>query len=346
MKVIYSQDVLKHSAQGEIKQGGLIPARESPTRVEQIKRTLELHSSFEFVAPDDAGLNPILKAHDRDYITFLKTVWSRWTETMGLADDQCPDALPLILPVESLNAYSPETVEGLIGRYALDVGTPITADMWSSTYAAAQCALTGARYVTDRSGAVFALTRPPGHHAARDKFGGYCFLNHAAIAARSFQSDHGVEKVAILDLDYHHGNGTQAIFYEDPDVLVVNIHADPAFEYPYFLGRAEETGSGPGEGTTLNLPLPRGTGWRDYKIALTAALNAIRSYGAEALIVSWGFDTYKGDPLSTFQIETTDFARMGEAVCTLGIPTLVLLEGGYATDQLGENVHSGLAAFT
>ena len=190
----------------------------------------------------------------------------------------------------------------------------------------------------------FALCRPPGHHAGADYCGGYCHVNAAAVAAQSMR-DAGVERVAVLDIDYHHGNGTQDIFHDRGDVFYASVHADPATNYPFYWGHADERGEGPGEGATLNLPLPHGTTFDAFRRAQGAALEAIAAWGAGALVVSFGADTWRGDPISRFALETPDYAVLASNIAGLGLPTAIVMEGGYAVDALGHNVSSFLSGF-
>lgn len=197
--------------------------------------------------------------------------------------------------------------------------------------------MTGAARLVAGDRSAFALSRPPGHHAARDYYGGYCFLNNAAIAAQ-YLRDNGASRVAILDVDYHHGNGTQSIFYDRSDVLFVSIHADPKQEYPFFLGHADERGQGDGAGYNLNLPLPWQTGADAWFGALETGLARVREYQPDFVVVSLGVDTYVGDPISQFRLESNDYLDMGKRIGDLGAPLLFVLEGGYAVADVGTNV--------
>ncbi|MFS2050954.1 histone deacetylase family protein, partial [Variovorax sp. CT11-76] len=192
--------------------------------------------------------------------------------------------------------------------------------------------------------AAFALTRPPGHHAGADFFGGYCFLNNAAVAAQALR-DAGIERVAVLDVDYHHGNGTQAIFYARDDVHFASLHADPVTDYPYYLGHADERGAGAGLGFNHNLPLPRGTDFALWRAALTSALARIAEVKAGALVVSLGVDTFEGDPISGFRLRGDDYLRMGEDLARAGLPTVFVFEGGYAVAEVGVNAVNVLEGF-
>jgi acetoin utilization deacetylase AcuC-like enzyme len=222
--------------------------------------------------------------------------------------------------------------------------TSISHGTWEAARAAADVALTGASRLKEGARAAFALCRPPGHHAARDLYGGYCFLNNAAIAAQ-YLRDAGAARVAILDVDFHHGNGTQDIFYDRPDVLYISLHGDPAEAFPYFSGFADETGTGAGAGFTLNLPLPPGTEFGAWQDALRAALMRIENFRADALVVSLGVDTFAEDPISFFRLQSADFSTYGRMIGACGLQTLFVLEGGYAVGEIGVNVVNVLSGF-
>jgi acetoin utilization deacetylase AcuC-like enzyme len=206
------------------------------------------------------------------------------------------------------------------------------------------CALAAAKAITQGERAAFALTRPPGHHAGADFFGGYCFLNNAAIAAQALR-DAGVGRVAILDIDFHHGNGTQAIFYGRADVFFASVHGDPHTEYPYYLGYADERGEGEGLGFNLNLPLPRGASFALWRDALVRALQGIQAFGAEALVVSLGVDTFAGDPVAGFGLQSPDYFLVGQDLAAAGLPTAFVFEGGYAVAEIGVNAVNVLDGF-
>jgi acetoin utilization deacetylase AcuC-like enzyme len=238
----------------------------------------------------------------------------------------------------------PQTLDGRLAYYSFDCGTPITATSWQAIKASADVALTGAARLTAGAAAVFSLCRPPGHHAGSDHFGGYCFLNNAAIAAQKLL-DEGAGRVAILDVDYHHGNGTQQIFYGRDDVLFISLHGHPDQEYPYLLGFEDERGAGAGEGFNVNYPLPWGTAWPAWEEALLDGIGKIKNYGADALVVSLGVDTYKKDPISKFLLEHEHFTAMGSHIAGLGLPTLFVMEGGYAVAEIGINAVNVLTGF-
>jgi acetoin utilization deacetylase AcuC-like enzyme len=294
----------------------------------------------EVIAPGVYGLEPVLRVHSEDFIGFLRSAWDEWILSQGTHD-----ALPLNWPAPGMRRKLPATIEGKLGYYSFDAGTPITAGTWKAAKASADVALTGAGLVARGERGAFALCRPPGHHAGLDFYGGYCFMNNAAVAAQALR-DSGLARVAVLDVDFHHGNGTQQIFYDRGDVLTVSIHGDPASNYPFFLGFADEGGEGAGKGCNLNLPLPDGTGWREYEFALNAALEKIAAFGAQALVVSLGVDTYAEDPISNFRLHGEDFSRLGRAIAKAGLPSLFVMEGGYAVEDIGVNAVNVLEGFS
>jgi len=238
----------------------------------------------------------------------------------------------------------PRDIDGRIGYYAMAAETSISAGTWEAASASANVALTAQNAIADGADSAFALCRPPGHHAASDLFGGYCFLNNAAIATQAF-IDNGAGRVAILDIDFHHGNGTQDIFYQRGDVLFVSLHGEPENAFPYFLGYADETGAGEGEGANLNMPMAPGTGFEAWGACLDQACRRVESFGPDAVVVSLGADTFKDDPISFFKLESDDFKRIGARIAALGRPTLFVMEGGYAVSALGVNTVNVLAAF-
>ena len=223
--------------------------------------------------------------------------------------------------------------------------TSINKGTWEAALASKDVALTGAELLLngDEKG-IFSLCRPPGHHAAFDMFGGYCFLNNAAIAAQWFR-DNGIDRVTILDVDFHHGNGTQDIFYEREDVLYLSLHGDPCDAFPHFSGYREETGQGAGEGTTFNWPLSPGTQFKTWCDKLKQSLAKIDQFGAEVVVVSLGVDTFEKDPISFFKLKSDDFLSIGKLISDLQRPTLFVMEGGYDINELGINVVNVLQAF-
>jgi len=339
MLTIYSDDHHLHHGRCELIDGQLMPCFEMPSRADHILQRVRARNVGPVQAPQDAGLDPIRRIHSDAYLEFFQGAWQRWS-IMG----HDGDLLPFTWPARSLRPVIPQNLHGQLGYYSFDAGAPITAGTWQAAYSAAQVAVTAQRAVQNGAHSAFALCRPPGHHAASDLMGGYCYLNNAAIAAQAF-IDQGRKKVAILDVDYHHGNGTQSIFYPRSDVLFTSIHGHPEAEFPFFLGYADELGEGAGEGFNFNYPLPAGSGWDRWSAALEQACNEIERYNADVLVVSLGVDTFKDDPISQFKLDSPDYLRMGERIARLGKPTLFVMEGGYAVEEIGVNAVNVLEGF-
>jgi len=330
MRIFYSPDHRMQLGRAELTDGKLVPVYDRPERIEAILKELARRGFPMPEPPVDAGLEPVTAVHDARYVEFLKTAWAEWVAVHG-ADG---DALPLSWRAPGMREdVEPSHIDGRLGFWSFDAGTPITAGTWAAARAGAAIADTARQAVSDGETLTFALSRPPGHHAGRAFFGGYCFLNNAAVAAQGFR-DAGVGRVAVLDVDYHHGNGTQEIFAGRGDVFTVSLHCDPRESFPFFLGHADETEGG----THLNLPLPRGTDWVRYADALDEALDRVRAFAPGALVVSLGVDTWDGDPISAFRIRTGDYRAMGRRIGALGLPSVVVMEGGYAIEAIGANV--------
>lgn len=338
MKTFYSLTHLDHAPKAEFEGGKLSPAVEVPARATRVLARIEERNLGPVLPPFEFSDDAILRVHNADLIALLNEAHGEWLKHYGEGD-----AIPSAWPARGLREQRTGDIESRLGTYAFDTATPITKGTWSAARAAANVALSAAQTIARGERAAFALTRPPGHHASGDVFGGYCYLNNAAIAAQWF-TDQGL-RPAILDVDYHHGNGTQTIFYNRADVLFVSIHADPAFAYPHFLGFADERGEGAGENYNLNLPLPRGTAWADYSTALDAAFTHIANFSPDVLLISLGLDTFEADPISQFKLKAPDYLRMGERIALLNKPTLFLFEGGYNLDALAEITVNVLEGF-
>jgi acetoin utilization deacetylase AcuC-like enzyme len=336
---VYSPDHRLQDGRAELIGAELQPCYEKPERAEIVLARVREVGLGEVVPPERFGRKPLLRVHDGRFLDFLEHAWESWVLAHGNKD-----ALPMNWAVRTLRQKEPRAIDGKLGFYCLDAATPVTAGTWKAATAAADTALTAAALVAAGERAAFALARPPGHHASSDLYGGYCFLNNAAIAAQSF-IDGGAARVAILDVDYHHGNGTQSIFYARGDVLFVSIHGDPMDEFPYFLGYADETGEGEGEGANVNFPLPWGTEASRWLEVLTEGLNRIAAFAPDALVVSLGLDTYKDDPISHFRLTTDDYLEIGRRIARLDLPTVFVLEGGYAIAALGANAVNVLSGF-
>ncbi|RYF74150.1 MAG: histone deacetylase family protein [Comamonadaceae bacterium] len=323
--------------------GELVPCFEVPARADFVLAELQRRKLGVIETPGAFDDAVIARVHAPRYVDFLRGAWDEW---IGLDPANAQrDAFPSYWPVRTFRSdVLPASFAARMGLFSYDAGSPLTAGTWAAAHAGAGCTITAARHVLAGARAAFALTRPPGHHAGADFFGGYCFLNNAAIAAQTLR-DAGAARVAVLDIDYHHGNGTQAIFYDRADVHFTSLHGDPHTEYPYFLGYADEQGAGAGLGFNRNLPLPRGTGFAAWRAALASGLQGIAAYGADALVVSLGLDTFAGDPMAGFTLQSDDYLRIGEDLARAGLPTVFVFEGGYAVAEVGVNAVNVLAGF-
>jgi acetoin utilization deacetylase AcuC-like enzyme len=324
-----------HAPQHEYFRGQLVPCFESPARAQFVELALR-EAGHELRQPKADSRSLLAQVHSARYLAFLETAWARW-----LARDAANAArqpFPSVWPTRTLRSdVEPANFIAQLGLYSFDNGTPLTAGTWAAVKAGADCALEAAQLLQQGQAAVLCATRPPGHHAGADFMGGYCFLNNAALAAQALRNQ-GAARVAVLDVDYHHGNGTQSIFYDRNDVLVVNLHRDPSDEYPFYLGHADETGGGAGLGFNLNLPLPAGTDGPRWFEALATGLQALHAFKPDALVVSLGLDTFHADPLTSFALQSADYERLGEQIAQLKLPTVLVLEGGYAASELGTNL--------
>jgi acetoin utilization deacetylase AcuC-like enzyme len=347
MQVVYSPAHLAHEVTFETVMGQPVPANEVAERIELIRESLEADGRFTLVEPSEHGQEPILAVHDEGLVRFLEEAWADLRRSGIDRRALIPEALAVRGLDEGFRdgltaLREPRAINGRAGYWALDTSTPIVAGTNTAARAAVDVALTAVDLVLEGGeNAAYALCRPPGHHAARSMYGGYCFFNNAAIAAEEIVR-RAAEPVAILDLDFHHGNGTQQIFWRRGDVLYASLHGDPDRQYPYYLGHADETGEGAGAGANLNLPLPAGTGDDDYLAALDRALEAIRSFGGSLVVVSLGFDTYAHDPICDFALSTTVYHEIGSRVADLGRRIVIVQEGGYYRPALGENARAWL----
>ena len=342
MRVIYSDRHQLHHPAFEYWEGDLVPYYECPQRAEIILSAVRATGFGPVIPPTDFGLGPILAVHDADYVHYLQHAYDAW-----VASGRNPNGVhPDVFSFRGMT-HRPNDLVLQAGYYSHDVTPIITRGTWEAAYASAQCAITAAQAVTSGDSSAFALCRPPGHHADADFSAGYCFLNNAAIAAQWLlsESKSPVTGVAILDIDFHHGNGTQHIFYTRRDVLYVSLHADPNRHYPYFLGTSEERGAGDGLGFNLNYPLERGVTDDRYLGVLDEACGQIEGYAPGFLIVSLGVDTFGGDPIADFALTRAAYPRIGERIAQLKRPTVFIMEGGYAVDQLGDNVAGVLTGF-
>jgi len=279
MKIVYTEKHRLRDADTELYGGELVKPFERPSRMDYILARNEQVNAGALIEPDDFGMDPILRIHDDGYVSFLQSAWQEWVKE-GFKGE----AIATTWPARRMTQRVPDHVEGKMGYYSMACETALTEGTWDAAYASAQVALTGARQICDGARSAFALCRPPGHHAALDMYGGYCFLNNAAIAAQ-YLLDGGMKRIGLIDVDFHHGNGTQDIFYQRSDVLFASLHGDPLDAFPHFLGYADETGSGEGEGYTLNYPMKPGTGFEEWRSNLTDALKKT----ANTSLMHWSY---------------------------------------------------------
>ena len=341
MQTFHSEHTKQRRALTELDGGRLVTPYECPELVDMIIECVRESGLGAVSTPAAYGLDPVLAVHDAAYVRFLERAWDDWVAA-GLAGEP----IPSIWPARRMRGDRvPDHIGGEVGYYALAAETSLCAGTFAAAQASKDIALSALDHVVDTGEPAFGLCRPPGHHAAVDQYGGYCFFNNAAIAAQR-ALDRGASRVAILDIDFHHGNGTQDIFYARDDVLFVSIHGDPHQEFPYFLGYADETGQGAGDGFNVNYPLPSGTGYAKWAATLDHALERIARYRADMLIVSLGVDTFEHDPISSFLLKRDDFTDCGQRLRQADLPTVFLMEGGYAVADIGTNTVNVLRGFS
>ncbi len=379
MQTVYSSAHLLHAPAKEFLDGALVDVFEKPSRAELILQAVKRANLGEIIPPQDYGMKPIQAIHTPDYLEFLQNAYALW-----IADGRSPNAVYPDTFYKAVFQHRPTKIGALAGIYVMDLSAPITGGTWQAAYQSAQCALTAANLVRTGARTAFALCRPPGHHAHANIAGGYCYLNNVAIAAQSLRSWEGAEssesseglegskslersepyelsqlsqpskpsqpsqpaqRVAILDIDVHHGNGTQHIFYERSDVLFVSLHGDPDWQYPYFLGGADEHGAGAGLGYNINYPLPKGCADGLFLSTLNLACAEIAHYAPSYLLISLGADTFELDPIGELGLTSSAYPKIGQRLAQLNLPTVFIMEGGYAIAQLGENVANMLVGF-
>ena len=348
MQVVYSPAHLGHDITFETFMGQPVPANEVAERAERIRAALEADGGFPSCGPTEHGEAPITAVHDPGLVRFLEVAWSELRAQRIDRPYLTADTYPNRSMFEGMSdaaigalVREPVQAGGRAGFWGLDSAAPIVAGTYVAARAAVDVALTAVDLVLAGAPAAYGLCRPPGHHAARSMYGGYCFFNNAAIAAEAIVRATG-ERTAILDVDYHHGNGSQQIFWRRGDVRYASIHADPDTDYPYFLGRADETGEGDGAGENVNIPLPAGTTNEAYLVAVDRALDAIAAVPGSVIVVSLGFDTYGLDPIGTFALTTDAYHEVGRRAAALGRRLVILQEGGYHRPSLGENARAWL----
>ncbi len=340
MLTVFSEKHALRDSRTELYGGVLVPPFECPARAEHILQRVREVRLGEIIAPESFEIGAVERIHDTDFLRFLETCWDEW-----VANDYKGEAIPACWPARGMQQHRiPHHIDGKIGYYALAAETSISNGTWEAARASVNVALTAQSVIGGGANEAFALCRPPGHHAASDLFGGYCFINNAAVAVQAF-IDQGAARVALLDVDFHHGNGSQTIFYDRSDVLFLSLHGDPSNAFPHFLGYADETGSGDGEGFNHNYPMKAGTNFKSWSDALTDACQKIRNYAPDALVISLGVDTFEHDPISFFELASDDFKRYGATIANLDLPTLFIMEGGYAVEEIGLNAVNVLEGY-
>ncbi len=337
MKAVFSAIQLGHAPSRFLSKGHIVSYPESPDRARALldgarQSGAQICAARKF---DEALLSGI---HAPRYLNFLKTGFEEWSMIEGAA----PEMMASLRPMgKTLNES--HHIMAMAGRFLMDFSCAITAKTWSAVSASAMTGQTAADLCLKGESVTYALCRPPGHHAYANKAGGFCYLNNSALVAQQLRSVH--ERVAILDVDVHHGNGTQAIFYHRPDVLTVSIHANPAVYYPYYWGGAAEAGESQGTGYNLNLPVDVGAGDDQWLATLDTALARIAEYRPGALVIALGLDAHEADPLKGGSVTQGGFARIAEQIASLCLPTVIVQEGGYLTEHLSDNLAMFLAAY-
>jgi acetoin utilization deacetylase AcuC-like enzyme len=346
VRVVASDRHRGHAPLAEIESSGLQPPFEHPGRADAIRETLAADARFDLAEPDGWGTAPISAVHDPGLVDFLSRAWRDYQVRHPGTHDVVPDVFAMPGLLDGIGAFPTDAlVEHELGRWCFETTTPITEGTFDAARSAVDIALSATAAVMNGERSAYGLCRPPGHHAPTALYGGYCFFNNAAVAAHHVSSTTG-SKVTVLDVDFHHGNGTQQIFYRRDDVQYVSLHGDPARTYPYLSGFADETGAGRGAGSNLNVPLAAGCDDEAYLAALGSACDAIQAFGPDLVIVSLGVDTFHNDPISDLAVTTDGFREQGELVAQLALPTVILQEGGYDVDAIGDNVRAFLLGVT
>ncbi len=349
MDAIYSPDHLAHNPTEQVEFGHRWPMNECPQRAENIKAALLADQAFTMHSPIEYGLDPIVAVHDAALVRYLADAWAEYIGALATTPAPITDAVADTYRHPAMNEGMPPFREpqgaiGRLGYWCFDTTTPLMQGTYQAARSAVDVALTATDRVMDSTAmAAYGLCRPPGHHAPVAGFGGYCYFNNAAISAQHALNS-GAARVTILDVDYHHGNGTQQIFWARGDVQYVSLHGDPSRAYPYFCGYEDEIGEGHGRNSNLNLTLPPRCNNDEYASRLRVGIDAIAAFAPEIVIVSLGVDTYTNDPLGDLDLSTESYRQQGLMVRELGLPTVVLQEGGYDVEAIGINVVTWLMA--
>jgi len=337
MKAYFADEQRRHDPKSFLSSGAPKPNPEVPERVERLLAGAKA-AGCTIERPRSYGLGPMAAIHTPEYIEFLQRIYERWQRIEGASAEVIPNIHPI-----ARRGSRPDSAVGQAGYHMADTSCPISEHTFESSCWSAWTAVAAAEGVEAGASSAYALCRPPGHHAFADVAGGFCFFNNSGIAAQRLRKT--ADRVAILDVDLHHGNGTQGVFYRRADVLTVSIHADPVRFYPFFWGYADERGEGPGLGYNLNLPLARKSGDGIFLETLAAGIRRVEAFAPDALVVALGLDAFEGDPFGGLSVSTPGFARIGEAIAGLSLPTVIVQEGGYLCDALADNLTSFLTGF-
>lgn len=339
MKAFFSEDQVLHDPQQFMRVGRLCKPTDVPARAE-VLRTLLAARGIPLEAPADYGRAPLADIHNDAYLDFLEHGYERWQALRDHGQNPGEEVLPNLSPYVNARIEQAErppcpspSIIAQAGYYLGDLSCPIGPHTWRAALRSTHSAVAAADHVLKTGELAYALCRPSGHHAHRDRAVGFCYLNNAAAAAQRLVRNLG--RVAVLDVDAHHGDGTQNIFYHRDDVLTISTHADPSHYYPFYTGYAHERGHGAGEGSNLNLPLPHGAGNAAFESVLDQALAALAGYQPRALVLSLGFDTYKDDPISVLRLDLDAYRHVGKCIRALNLPTVVIQEGGYQIESIG-----------
>ncbi len=335
MRAFFHEDQRRHTPKQFMRAGRLAAPTDLPSRVDPLLKALR-HRDIAIDMPQDHGRAPALSVHAAGYLDFLATAYARWQDIPNAG----PEVLPNLSPYWNGVPGAPRppcpstSIIAETGYYLGDLAVPLGPESWQAILAATQVATGAADAVLAGEGASYALCRPSGHHARADRANGFCYLNNAAIAAQRLRQKFA--RVAVLDVDAHHGDGTQEIFYARADVLTVSVHADPAIYYPFFTGYEAERGCDAGLGVNRNIPLPRQAPDAVFHAAIDSAAETIKAFGAEALVLSLGFDSHRDDPIGILGVTTDGFGGVGRRIRALGLPVVVVQEGGYQIEVIGD----------
>ena len=338
MKAFYHFGQALHDPKFYMKNGNKIQAREVPLRGKIFNDTLA-NMQVPILESNDFGFEYISKVHSPDYLSFFRKSFEEW--------QKLPDSSEEIIPKSNPGRYAssyPKDIVGQVGWHLMDTSCPIGAGTWQGAYASAQTAASAADLVAiEQSKYSYAVCRPPGHHAYKDGCAGFCFLNNAAIATERLLKRY--DKVAIIDVDLHHGNGTQSIFWYRKDVMTISIHADPAYCYPHYWGYEHERGEADGYGYNLNIPIPESTDDKGYMSYLEKALDALELFNPDAIVIALGLDASEQDPFAVLKISTQGFEEIAFNIKQVNKPTVIVQEGGYISPILGKNLEAFLKPF-